>query len=46
MAEGAGAPKEQVQTDKDQQKEFVFRVGILCELQIEAALLRRQVAET
>ena len=45
MAEGAGAPKEQAQTDKDQQKEFVFRAGILCRLQIKAALLRRQITQ-
>ena len=46
MAEGAGAQEEQAQTDKDQQKEFVFRAGILCGLQIEITLLRRQIAET
>lgn len=46
MAEGAGAQEEQTQTDKDKSEKPVFRTGILCRLQIKAALLRCQIAQT
>ena len=46
MAEGAGAQEEQAQTHKNKSEKSVFRAGILCRLQIEIALLRRQIAQT
>ena len=46
MAEGAGTKEEQAQTDKDKSEKLVFRAGILCRLQIEIALLRRQITQT
>ena len=46
MAEGAGAQEEQTQTDKDKSEKSVFWVGILCRLQIKAALLRSKIAQT
>lgn len=46
MAEGTGTQEEQAQTDKDKSEKLVFRSGILCRLQIKAALLRCQIAQT
>lgn len=42
MAEGAGTQKEQAQTYKNKSEKPVFRAGILCGLQIKAALLCRK----
>lgn len=46
MAESAGDQEEQAQTDENELEKFVFEAGILCRLQIKAALLRRQIAQT
>ena len=46
MDEGAGTKEEQAQTYKNKSEKPVFRAGILCRLQIETALLRRQIAQT
>ena len=46
MAEGAGTKEEQAQADENVSEKFVFGAGILCGLQIKAALLRCKVTET